>query len=123
MWDARPNAPGQAPGRPRSDVRPFSRAMARKIRMEDLGFAGPAVAMARLPKFDNEYLNQMPERRGEPPGFLAFFRASIHCVLGYPIIRRLARGVSPLPPDRRKGPSEWATKQSTLARKLGFLPR
>lgn len=44
-----------------------SAALARKIRMEDMGFAGSAVAQARLPKPDREFLRQMPERRGDPP--------------------------------------------------------
>lgn len=45
-------------------------ALARKLRLEDLGFAGPAVVQARLPKTDREYLKQMPERRGDPPNAL-----------------------------------------------------
>jgi hypothetical protein len=44
-----------------------SSALARKIRMEDMGLAGPAVAQVRLPKSDRAYLKQMPERRSDPP--------------------------------------------------------
>jgi hypothetical protein len=214
-------------------------AMAGKLRMEDLGFAGAAVAKARLPKFDNEYLRQMPERRGEPPaalvgwisevvakavqaGFikqqhglpgsatgqqhstnlrnlfelshdslsdlfrqfsvefeswvrgrwaklvgvlfgglfvLPFFVISVihsglvatllefagfaiflvlyllfliimvlvmnyfFILIGYPIVRRLARGVVPFPPDRQKERSPWVTKLVMIARRLGFVPR
>lgn len=47
-----------------------SSALARKIRMEDMGLAGPAVAQIMLPKSDREYLKQMPERRGDPPAAL-----------------------------------------------------
>jgi hypothetical protein len=214
-------------------------AMAKKMRMEDLGFAGPAITHARLPKDNRAYLTQMPERRGEPPealvtwisdvvekgvqvgflkqqhglpsaeggtaevpklknlfeishdalsemfqqfsvefeswvrerwaklvgalfgglvvlpvviylvavyGFLEalgiffafliggalyivlvwlmivvaefFFR-----VLGYPIIRRLAQGVVPLPSTDRKPPSALREKITRAARRLGFLPR
>ena len=212
-------------------------AMARKIRMEDLGFAGPAVAKVHLPPFDNEYLRQMPERRGDPPetlvawisdvvgkgvdagfikqqhglpgvemerpaplknlfeishdslsdlfqrfsvefeswvrgrwaklagilfgalvvlpfllislftagllgtvvlllefagGLLAYLVLIVLTVLvgeyllgliGYPIIRRLARGEVPLPPDRPKERSPWVTRLIAMARRVGFLPR
>jgi hypothetical protein len=47
-----------------------STALARKIRMEDMGIAGPAVAQVHLPKADRAYLQQMPERRSEPPEHL-----------------------------------------------------
>lgn len=215
-----------------------NRSMARKIRIEDLGFAGPAVAKARLPKLDNEYMRQMPERRGDPPeglvawiadvvekgvqaGFLKqqhgvslapneaeapnlnrlfeishdslsdlfrqfsvefeswvrgrwaklvgvlfgllvvlpFFVSSwiangllktligaVIAVLGlvvyllfvvvmalimnfvfglvaYPVIRRLARGMVPLPADRHPEKPKWITRLTDLARRVGFLPR
>jgi hypothetical protein len=214
-------------------------AMARKLRMEDMGFAGAAVAKIRLPKLDNEYLKEMPERRGDPPprlvawisdviekgveaGFikqqrglpavtggqaqssafkhlfelshdslsnlfqqfsvefeswvrgrwaklvgilggglvaLPFFVISVITqgliktlielatlvifivvelvlivliflaaeylfgLIGYPIVRRLARGVVPLPSERQRQQSPWAAKVTKFARRLGFLPR
>jgi len=52
-------------------------AMARKLRTEDLGFAGPAVAYARLPKESRAYLSRMPERRDDPPEPLVAWIADV----------------------------------------------
>lgn len=54
-----------------------SRSMALKLRTEDLGFAGRAVAHACLPKDAREYLNTVPERRGEPPEKLVAWIESV----------------------------------------------
>jgi hypothetical protein len=195
--------------------------IAKKLRIEDLGFAGSAVVRAKLPKDSRAYLSRMPERRGDPPdalvgwisdvvekgvqvGFLkqqhglpslenaegerpklknlfetwirtrwaklagALFGglfvipAFVYTVLvyglskaivflvvfvvifvvylfivflmvfllraglrfiGYPIIRRLSRGIVPLPSGPRKPPSEFREKITRTARSLGFLPR
>lgn len=41
-------------------------ALSRKIRLEDLGLAGPATVSKILPKECRKYLLQVPEKRGEP---------------------------------------------------------
>jgi hypothetical protein len=52
-------------------------ALAKKLKMQDLGLAGPAIAAGQVTTLDRRYLERIPEKRGEPPPHMVWWISEV----------------------------------------------